>query len=242
MTGREPATHETRGAVPSAMDPLRAVVVAVALLAVGAFAFLAATTEREVDAGTAVGFVDESVAFAETRAELEPGTGNGNVRGDASPEEVTRPTGYAETGGRVTPEFPDPADKVELTEAQWRERLSPEQFRVLRDSGTERPFSSPLDDVKQPGWFVCAGCGNLLYETKTKFDSRTGWPSFWEPVAAANVVEEVEGGLDRRIEVRCARCDGHLGHVFDDGPRDETGLRYCMNGVAMDFLPKPDAE
>ena len=218
------------------MDPLRAVVVLVALLAVGAFAFLAATSEREVDAGSAVGFVDESVAFAETRAELDPGAG----RGEVAPAEVTRPTGYARTGGRATPAFPDPADKVERTEQEWRDRLSPAAFRVLRESGTERPFSSPLDDVKQPGWFACAGCGNLLYETKTKFDSGTGWPSFWEPVAAANVVEEVEGGLDRRIEVRCARCDGHLGHVFTDGPPDRTGLRYCMNGVAMDFVPKPD--
>ena len=205
-----------------------------------AFAFLAANGERQVDAGSAVGFVSESVAFAETADQVD------------RTEELTRSAGEADTpeapGARAAdadaepdadrPAFPDPADPVRLTTEEWRERLSPERFHVLRESGTERAGTSPLNDVKEPGWFTCAGCGNLLYETKTKFDSGTGWPSFWAPVSARHVVEEAEGGLMNRIEGRCARCDGHLGHVFSDGPADETGLRYCMNGVAMQFTPK----
>ena len=127
---------------------------------------------------------------------------------------------------------------MRLSDEEWKERLSPEAYHVLREAGTERAFTSPLNDITEPGWFTCAGCGNLLYETKTKFKSGTGWPSFYEPVAANHIVEEVEGGFDRRIEVRCARCDGHLGHVFNDGPAP-TGLRHCINGVAMSFLPKP---
>jgi len=217
------------------MDPLRLIVVLVALAAVGTFAFLAANSEREVDAGSAIGFVDESVAFSESRDDLDPSAAYGIDPGAGAAAATPAPAA-------PEPFFPDPADRVERTEEQWRERLSPEEFRVLRESGTERPFSSPLDGVKEPGWFTCTGCGNLLYETKTKFDSGTGWPSFWAPVAASHIVEEVEGGLDRRVEVRCARCDSHLGHVFQDGPREQTGLRYCMNGVAMRFLAKPTAD
>src|SRR5690606_6910378 len=120
--------------------------------------------------------------------------------------------------------------------AQWRARLTGEQYRVLRQGGTEPPFSSPLNTEKRAGTFACAGCGNPLYASQAKFDSGTGWPSFRQPLPHA-----VVHGTDRkfgyaRIEVGCAACGGHLGHVFDDGP-PPTGKRYCMDGVAMTFHP-----
>jgi peptide-methionine (R)-S-oxide reductase len=123
------------------------------------------------------------------------------------------------------------------TEEEWRARLTPEQFQVLRKHGTERAGTSPLNGEHRKGTFRCAGCGEVLFSSDTKFDSGTGWPSFWAPVENA-----VETDVDRshgmaRIEVHCARCKGHLGHVFEDGPRP-TGLRYCMNGVSLDFEPK----
>ena len=126
--------------------------------------------------------------------------------------------------------------EVVKTEAEWRASLSPAQFRILRQAGTEYPFSSPLDREKRTGTFACAGCGLPLFSSTTKFDSRTGWPSFWRPLDKA-VVEEADFSLGmRRVEVLCRRCGGHLGHVFDDGP-PPTGLRYCMNGLAMSFAP-----
>lgn len=125
--------------------------------------------------------------------------------------------------------------KVVKTKAEWQALLTPEQFHVLREQGTERPFTSPLNDIHDAGTFVCAGCELTLFDAGKKFDSHTGWPSFWEPIAASHVRELEDTSFnDIRTEVRCARCDGHLGHVFDDGP-PPTGLRYCMNGVAMKF-------
>lgn len=125
---------------------------------------------------------------------------------------------------------------VRYTDAQWRERLTPEEFRILRGHGTERPYSSPLDDEDRRGTFTCAGCGNRLFSSATKFDSRTGWPSFYRPLDGA-IGTSVDTTLGMtRTEVHCADCGGHLGHVFRDGPRP-TGLRYCINGVAMDFVP-----
>ncbi|GAN76143.1 peptide-methionine (R)-S-oxide reductase MsrB [Acidisphaera rubrifaciens] len=125
---------------------------------------------------------------------------------------------------------------VSFTEAEWRERLTPEQFQVLRKHGTERAGSCALNYEKRAGVFACAGCGQVLFDTRTKFESGTGWPSFTQPVEGS-----VETSTDRswgmvRTEVHCARCGGHLGHVFPDGP-PPTGLRYCMNGVAMNFTP-----
>jgi peptide-methionine (R)-S-oxide reductase len=121
-----------------------------------------------------------------------------------------------------------------LTDAQWRQRLSPAAYRVLRGQGTERAGSSPLDREHRRGIFHCAGCGHRLFSSQTKFDSGTGWPSFWRPLPGA-VGTSTDRMLGmRRTEVHCANCGGHLGHVFDDGPRP-TGLRYCMNGVAMTF-------
>ena len=120
------------------------------------------------------------------------------------------------------------------TDAEWQKLLKPEQFRVLRTAGTERPGSSPLNKEKRAGTFACAGCAQPLFSSKTKFESGTGWPSFWQPLDKA-VVENSDTTLFmKRVEVLCSNCGGHLGHVFDDGPKP-TGLRYCMNGIAMNF-------
>ena len=123
----------------------------------------------------------------------------------------------------------------QLSDAEWKKRLSPLQYRVLREAATERPFTSPLDKEKRAGTFLCAGCALPLYSSRTKFDSGTGWPSFWKPLPKA-VMEGRDTSLGMvRDEVSCRRCGGHLGHVFDDDPAP-TGLRYCMNGVALDFV------
>ncbi len=126
--------------------------------------------------------------------------------------------------------------EVMLSEAQWRQRLSPPAFAVLRKEGTERPGSSPLDKEKRAGIFTCAGCALPLFASGTKFESGTGWPSFWKPLANAVGTTVDNSMLMARTEVHCRRCGGHLGHVFNDGPKP-TGLRYCMNGVAMKFRP-----
>lgn len=128
---------------------------------------------------------------------------------------------------------------TDRTEAEWEKALTPEQFRVLRQHGTERAGSSPLNAEKRAGAFVCAGCGQQLFASETKFDSGTGWPSFWAPIDAAVDTSTDKSWFATRTEVHCARCRGHLGHVFPDGPQP-TGLRYCMNGVAMEFRPKGD--
>ena len=123
---------------------------------------------------------------------------------------------------------------VAMTEADWQKRLTPAQFTVLRKHGTERAGSSPLDKEYRPGAYHCAGCELALFSSDTKFDSGTGWPSFWAPLANAVGTTTDRSFWMVRTEVHCARCGGHLGHVFDDGPKP-TGLRYCMNGVALTF-------
>ena len=126
------------------------------------------------------------------------------------------------------------AYEVTHTDAEWQKLLQPDQYRVLRKAGTETPYTSPLNKEKRAGVFHCAGCALPLFASSTKYESGTGWPSFWQPLDKA-VVEESDTTLFmKRTEVLCRRCGGHLGHVFDDGPKP-TGLRYCMNGVAMNF-------
>ncbi len=128
--------------------------------------------------------------------------------------------------------------KVIKTEAEWKSLLTPEQYNVMRQKGTEAPYSSPLNDIHEHGTFECAACALPLFSSATKFDSGTGWPSFWAPIKKENVREEIDNSLSMtRTEVLCARCDGHSGHVFNDGPKP-TGLRYCMNGVAMKFVKR----
>lgn len=133
-------------------------------------------------------------------------------------------------------------DKLELTEAEWKLRLTPEQYHVLREAGTERAFAGTLTDNKATGEYDCAACGQPLFTSDSKFDSGSGWPSFTRPIFPEAIVEyrDVSHGMVR-VETRCGRCDSHLGHVFPDGPRDDTGLRYCMNSVALEFRSEDDA-
>lgn len=126
--------------------------------------------------------------------------------------------------------------EIEYTDSQWRARLTPQQYAVLRHEGTERAGSSPLNDEHRAGTFACAGCDLPLFSSETKFDSGTGWPSFWKPLDNAVATRQDRSFGILRTEVHCRRCGGHQGHLFDDGPAP-TGLRYCMNGVAMTFIP-----
>lgn len=128
--------------------------------------------------------------------------------------------------------------EVQKTESEWKAKLTDEEYKILREAGTEPPFSSPLNDVKKPGTFVCAACNNPLYETKHKFDSGTGWPSFDRAIENSVVYStDMKLGYERS-ELLCADCGGHLGHVFNDGPEETTGMRHCINGIALDFKPK----
>ncbi|MGN8224038.1 peptide-methionine (R)-S-oxide reductase MsrB [Gracilimonas sp. BCB1] len=124
------------------------------------------------------------------------------------------------------------------TEAEWKEILTSKEYRILRERGTELPYVNEYDDNKREGIYVCGGCGQKLYSSEHKYDSGTGWPSFWKPLADSLVGEREDNSLFMtRTEIVCSNCGGHLGHVFDDGPQP-TGLRYCMNSAAMDFIPK----
>jgi peptide-methionine (R)-S-oxide reductase len=131
----------------------------------------------------------------------------------------------------------DESFDVQKPDEEWRQELSPSQYQVLRGHGTERPGTSPLNGEKRAGTFVCAGCGQAVFTSGAKFESGTGWPSFYEPMgdAVATTTDGSHGMV--RTEVHCRRCGGHLGHVFDDGPRP-TGRRYCINGVSLGFVPK----
>ena len=138
--------------------------------------------------------------------------------------------------GRSVNSAPNIHFAVAHSPAQWRQLLGSQRYAVLREAATERPFSSPLLNEHRKGTFTCAGCALPLFSSATKFESGTGWPSFWKPLAHAVVTRSDHSLMMERTEVLCARCGGHLGHVFDDGPKP-TGLRYCMNGLALSFRP-----
>ena len=137
---------------------------------------------------------------------------------------------------RSTPAHAAGKFEIEKSDAEWRAQLTPQQYEILRKHGTERPGSSPLLKEKRKGIFACAGCDLPLFSSDTKYESGTGWPSFWQPLANAVGTTTDRSFLMTRTEVHCRRCGGHLGHVFDDGPKP-TGLRYCMNGLSLKFIP-----
>jgi len=134
------------------------------------------------------------------------------------------------------------AQKINKSQTEWKRELSPEQYHVTREAGTEKPFSHVLNSEKRAGIYQCICCGQQLFSSDAKFDSGTGWPSFFQPIAEGAVAEKEDRSLFmRRTEVLCSQCDAHLGHVFPDGPKP-TGLRYCMNGTALDFQPEGSGE
>jgi peptide-methionine (R)-S-oxide reductase len=150
---------------------------------------------------------------------------------------VMASTGRSGTSRAAAMKTTDERFAVTKTDEEWRSTLTPDQYAILRKHGTERAGTSPLNAEKRDGMFVCAGCGQPLFSSDTKFESGTGWPSFYKPLDGAVGTTTDRSWFMVRTEVHCARCGGHLGHVFPDGPRP-TGQRYCMNGVAMKFVPK----
>ncbi len=137
----------------------------------------------------------------------------------------------------------DNAPKIQKSDDEWREELTPEQFRILRQAATERPFTGKYVNEKTPGVYRCAACGQELFTSETKYNSGSGWPSFWDVIDEGNVdlVKDKSMGMTR-VEVVCSRCRSHLGHVFEDGPQDKTGLRYCINSAALELDAETDAD
>jgi peptide-methionine (R)-S-oxide reductase len=130
-------------------------------------------------------------------------------------------------------------EKVTKTEQEWRQQLSDYQYQILRQAGTERPFTGEYVDTEDNGMYSCAACGNILFSSEVKYHSGSGWPSFWDVVSEGNVELREDNSLGmRRVEIVCAGCESHLGHLFEDGPSQETGLRYCINSASLDFKPE----
>lgn len=181
--------------------------------------------------------------------EKQPGVVEVEEPGEAGGDEPAGQAGKIEDSKEVAGVQQEPAepapDWAQLTEEEWRGRLSPEAFYVLRQKGTEPRYTGSYHNNKLSGSYVCAGCGTELFSSKEKYDSGTGWPSFWSPAEEENVATEADNSFfSRRTEVLCAKCDGHLGHVFDDGPAP-TGLRFCINAVSLKFVEvgkKEDSE
>ena len=206
----------------------------------GAWTFTRADGANRLAAEGGRAPVSDGVHGAPADAGRAPGAGGVNALAADGP--ATRPGCDTFCTAPHAPRSAEAAWPVARSEDEWRGRLTKEQYRVLREKGTERPFTGAYWNHHEAGVYVCAACGAELFASKTKFDSGTGWPSFFQPVSEGAVARETDQAYGMvRTEVLCARCGGHLGHVFDDGPRP-TGLRYCINSASLDFVPEKPAK